>query len=55
MQSSILPSSGQCLAEITMSALQEDVQTFLDDLIAQEAAPSYDYHETIEKSGGIPE
>jgi len=34
------------------SALQEDVRTFLDDVIAQEAASSYDYHETIEKAHG---
>jgi predicted transposase YbfD/YdcC len=34
------------------SALQEDVQTFLDDRIARGVTPRGDYYETVEKSHG---
>ncbi|MCX6349585.1 MAG: ISAs1 family transposase [Candidatus Aureabacteria bacterium] len=34
------------------SSLQEDVQTFMDDVIARGAAQHCDYYETIEKSHG---
>ena len=34
------------------SSLQEDVQTFLEDVIARGTAPPCDYYETMEKSHG---
>jgi len=34
------------------STLQEDIQTFMDDVIAQGGRGAYDYYETVEKSHG---